>query len=114
MAYIALKPIRFSKNYAIDEMIPDYEVSPAMEKKLIAMGMIAKVNENPQNPSENSPNSSTPNADDKEPISGKADENGQNLANLDDESGDDPGVDESPPNDEKNPESKPMRKNRKK
>lgn len=114
MAYIALKPVRFSKNYAIDEIIPDNEVSPAMEKNLIAMGMIAKVSENPQNPSENTPNLNEPNAGNKEPVDN---ENAQNNANSDDmggDGGDDNSADESPPNDEENPESEPVRKNRKK
>lgn len=114
MAYIALKPVRFSKNYAIDELIPDNEVSPAMEKNLIAMGMIAKVSENPQNPSENAPNLNEPNAGDKEPANGEGGENGQNIAAPDEGSGDDIGADESPPNDEENSEPEPVRKNRKK
>lgn len=114
MAYIALKPVRFSKNYAIDEIIPDNEVSPAMEKNLIAMGMIAKVSETPKNPSENAPNSSEPNAGDKEHANSEGGENGQNIANRDEGSGDDLGADESHTNDEENSEPEPVRKNRKK
>lgn len=43
MAYIALKPIRFDRNYAISEIIPEGVVDPAMAKKHIDGGRIAHI-----------------------------------------------------------------------
>jgi len=40
MAYIANKPVRFDRNYAIGEVIPDRVIDPKMEKRLIAWGKI--------------------------------------------------------------------------
>lgn len=43
MAYIALKPIRFDRFYAVGEIIPEKAVDPAMAKKHIIWGSIGKV-----------------------------------------------------------------------
>lgn len=43
--YIALKPIRFDKDYCVGEPIPDKVVDPKMEATLIKRGRIAKVDE---------------------------------------------------------------------
>lgn len=42
MAYIALKPVRFDRNYAVGERIPDGAVDAARAAALEAMRMIAK------------------------------------------------------------------------
>lgn len=42
MAYIATKPVRFDKDYAIGEIIPDEVIDPSMTKKLVEMGRILK------------------------------------------------------------------------
>ncbi len=120
MAYIALKPVRFNKNYAIDETIPDNEVSPKMEKKLIEMGMIAKAPENPQNPNGNAPNLNEPNTGDKIPDDGKNGAQGQNNEPVGGNDGDggkngNDGEDgTTPPGDEKTGEPEPAKKNHKK
>ncbi len=58
MAYTALKPVRFSRNYAVGEEIPDSEVSPGMAKKLVEWGQIAPVSANAPNSGGNAPKSS--------------------------------------------------------
>lgn len=113
MAYIALKPVRFSKNYAIDETIPDDEVSPKMEKKLIEMGMIAKAPENTQNPNGT-------NTGDKIPDDGKGNAQGQNNEPVGGNDGDggkngnDGEGGTTPPGDEKTGEPEPAKKSHKK
>lgn len=47
MVYIALKPIRFDRNYTINEIIPENVVNPAMAKKHIEWGNIAKIDNLP-------------------------------------------------------------------
>lgn len=49
MAYIALKPIRFNRFYAISETIPEDVVDPKMAKRHIEWGNIAKVSESVAN-----------------------------------------------------------------
>lgn len=41
MAYIALKPVRFDKDYAIGEIIPDGVVNPAIADRIMAWGKMA-------------------------------------------------------------------------
>lgn len=41
--YIALKPVRFDREYLIGELIPEKVVDPKMEATLIKRGRIAKV-----------------------------------------------------------------------
>lgn len=43
MAYIANKPVRFDRDYAIGEVIPDEVIDTKMEKRLIDWGKIIKV-----------------------------------------------------------------------
>lgn len=43
MPYIAQKPCRFDKEYAIGMMIPDSVIDPKREKDLIAMKLIVKI-----------------------------------------------------------------------
>lgn len=43
MAYIANRPVRFDKNYAIGEKIPDGVIDPKMTTKLISMGRIIRI-----------------------------------------------------------------------
>lgn len=40
MAYIANKPVRFDRNYAVGEVIPDAVIDPKMTRKLVEMGRI--------------------------------------------------------------------------
>lgn len=40
MAYIANKPVRFDRSYAIGEVIPDEVIDPKMTNRLIDMGRI--------------------------------------------------------------------------
>lgn len=42
MTYIAQKPVRFDKTYAVGEIIPDGIVDPKMEKRLIEWGKISR------------------------------------------------------------------------
>ncbi len=42
MSYIAIKPVRFDKDYAIGEIIPDDVIDPAMINRLSEMGRIVK------------------------------------------------------------------------
>lgn len=56
MAYIALKPVRFSKDYAIGEIIPEKDVNPSMAKNLIGWGKIAAVGDNAANSPVTDPN----------------------------------------------------------
>ena len=42
MAYYATMPVRFDKDYAVGNFIPDGVVSPATEKRLIGLGRIRK------------------------------------------------------------------------
>jgi hypothetical protein len=42
MAYIAVKPARFDKDYAIGELIPDGVIEAGMEGRLIGWGKIQK------------------------------------------------------------------------
>lgn len=39
-AYIANRPVRFDRNYAIGEIIPESVIEPKMTRKLVEMGMI--------------------------------------------------------------------------
>ena len=41
--YIARKPVRFDKDYAIGDVIPDEVIDMRMEKRLLDWGKIAKV-----------------------------------------------------------------------
>lgn len=43
MAYIANRPVRFDRNYAIGETIPDGVIDPKMTTKLINMGRIIHI-----------------------------------------------------------------------
>ena len=43
MAYIANRPVRFDRNYAIGEVIPDKVIDPKMTAKLIGMGRIIRI-----------------------------------------------------------------------
>ncbi len=43
MAYIANKPVRFDRNYAVGEVIPDAVIEPTMTRKLVEMGRIISV-----------------------------------------------------------------------
>lgn len=43
MAYIANRPVRFDRNYAIGEKIPDSVIDPKMTTKLISMGRIIRI-----------------------------------------------------------------------
>ncbi|MDR3148626.1 MAG: C2H2-type zinc finger protein [Oscillospiraceae bacterium] len=45
MAYVANKPVRFDKTYAIGEIIPDGVIDPKMEKRLLDWGKITKLAE---------------------------------------------------------------------
>lgn len=40
MAYIANRPVRFDRDYAIGEVIPESVIEPTMTKRLVAMGKI--------------------------------------------------------------------------
>lgn len=40
MAYIANRPVRFDRNYAIGEVIPDAVIAPGMARRLVEMGRI--------------------------------------------------------------------------
>lgn len=40
MAYIANKPVRFDRTYAIGEVIPDEVITPQMVRRLLDMGRI--------------------------------------------------------------------------
>ena len=42
MAYIATKPVRFDRDYAIGEIIPDEVIDPSMTIQLSQMGKILK------------------------------------------------------------------------
>lgn len=42
-AYIANKPVRFDRNYAVGEVIPDEVIEPTMTRKLVEMGRIIHV-----------------------------------------------------------------------
>ena len=41
--YIALKPVRFDKDYAIGEVIPDQFIDQKMARRLIGWGKIQRV-----------------------------------------------------------------------
>lgn len=43
MAYIANKPVRFDRDYAIGEIIPDRVVDKSMSLKLVGMGRIIHI-----------------------------------------------------------------------
>lgn len=43
MAYIANRPVRFDRNYAVGEVIPDEVIEPKMTRKLVEMGRIISV-----------------------------------------------------------------------
>lgn len=43
MTYIANRPVRFDRNYAIGEKIPDGVIDPKMTAKLIGMGRIIRI-----------------------------------------------------------------------
>lgn len=43
MAYIANRPVRFDRDYAIGETIPDNVIDPKMTTKLIGMGRIIHI-----------------------------------------------------------------------
>lgn len=43
MAYIANRPVRFDRNYAIGEKIPDSVIDPKMTTKLISIGRIIRI-----------------------------------------------------------------------
>ncbi len=43
MAYIANKTVRFDRDYAIGEIIPDSVINPKMTTKLIGMGRIIRI-----------------------------------------------------------------------
>jgi hypothetical protein len=43
MAYIAIKPIRFDKDYAIGEIVPEGVIDPKMAPRLIGWGKIARI-----------------------------------------------------------------------
>lgn len=62
MAYIALKPIRFNRFYAISEIIPEDVVDPKMAKRHIEWGNIAKVSEPVANDAGGEPSEPTGNA----------------------------------------------------
>ena len=40
MAYIANRPVRFDRDYAIGEVIPESVIDPKMTKRLVDMGKI--------------------------------------------------------------------------
>ena len=42
-AYIASRPVRFDKDYAIGEIIPESVIDPGMTSKLEGMGRITKI-----------------------------------------------------------------------
>lgn len=42
-AYIASRPVRFDKDYAIGEIIPESVIDPRMTSKLEGMGKITKI-----------------------------------------------------------------------
>ena len=44
MAYIANRPVRFDRNYAVGEIIPEEVIEPKMIRKLQDMGRILHVN----------------------------------------------------------------------
>ena len=48
MAYIANRPVRFDRNYAIGERIPDSVIDPKMTTKLISMGRIIRIHDQDQ------------------------------------------------------------------
>lgn len=48
MAYIANRPVRFDRNYAIGERIPDGVIDPRMTTKLIGMGRIIRIDDEPE------------------------------------------------------------------
>lgn len=48
MAYIANKPVRFDRNYAVGEVIPDEVIDPKMTRKLTEMGRILCVDLQPK------------------------------------------------------------------
>ena len=41
--YIALKPVKFDRNYSIGEKIPNGTISPKVVKRLLEQGRIAKI-----------------------------------------------------------------------
>ena len=43
MPYIAMKSVRFDRDYAIGELIPDGKVDPGRAADLIAMGLVVKI-----------------------------------------------------------------------
>lgn len=43
MTYIANRPVRFDRDYAIGEIIPDSVIDPQMIRKLIGMGRIIRI-----------------------------------------------------------------------
>lgn len=43
MAYIASRPVRFDRDYAIGEIIPESVIDPGMTSKLEGMGKISKI-----------------------------------------------------------------------
>lgn len=72
MAYIANRPVRFDRNYAIGEKIPDSVIDPKMTTKLISMGRIIRIPD-PQ------PEQDTPADSAGEPQSGDNGEGGTNT-----------------------------------
>lgn len=49
MAYTALKPVRFDKDYIIGENIPDNVIDDSRVKDLVQMGLISKAPVSPDN-----------------------------------------------------------------
>lgn len=84
MAYLALKPVRFAKNYAIGDTIPDNEVDHARAKWLIDQKIIAKFSGNATLGNENDPNSSEKSQGDKLPPEGEKGDTGENKPVSDD------------------------------
>ena len=50
MAYKAIKPVHFAREYSIGEAVPDVVVDPARAPKLQAMGLILPVPDTPKAP----------------------------------------------------------------
>lgn len=48
MAYIANRPVRFDRDYAVGEIIPDGVIDPKMTTKLVGMGRIIRIPDIPK------------------------------------------------------------------
>lgn len=70
MAYIANRPVRFDRNYAIGETIPDNVIDPKMTTNLISMGRIIRIPDKAE--PENSPIDSTERTSESENGDGKS------------------------------------------